>query len=293
MATNTLTGLIPTIYEGLSEVSRELIGFIPNVSVNAEASGAAVGQVVRSPVAGVSALENITPGAVPANTGEQTTTFKDITITNSKAYPIKWNGEEQLSIGANGEYNTILADQFKEGFRLLSNTVEADLAGLYSSTTRAYGTSGTTPFGTADVHTDFAQSNKMLDDLGAPAAGRAMILGSAAVANVEGIQSGLFKVNEAGDGGAMLRNRQSRDLHGFTMGKSAGVVSHTKGTGADYLINDATSEVGDTTITVDGGTGTVLAGDVVSFAGDTNKYVVKTALAGGSFTIPAPGLLVA
>jgi hypothetical protein len=36
-----------------------------------------------------------------------------------------------------------------------------------------------------------------------------------------------------------------------------------------------------------------LAGDVVTFAGTTTKYVVNSALGGGSFSIGAPGLLVA
>jgi hypothetical protein len=71
--------------------------------------------------------------------------------------------------------------------------------------------------------------------------------------------------------------------------ESAGIASHTKGTGASY-ITDGTYAVGATAITVDGGTGTILAGDVITFAGDTNKYVVTGALAGGVVTIGATGL---
>ena len=44
------------------------------------------------------------------------------------------------------------------------------------------------------------------------------------------------------------------------------------------------------TIAADVGTGTVLAGDVATIAGDANKYIVATALSGGSFTIGKPGL---
>jgi hypothetical protein len=55
------------------------------------------------------------------------------------------------------------------------------------------------------------------------------------------------------------------------------------------LINGAEA-ANQTTLTVDGGTGTVLAGDVVTFAGDTNKYVVNTALSGGDLVIGSPGL---
>ena len=62
----------------------------------------------------------------------------------------------------------------------------------------------------------------------------------------------------------------------------------TTGTGASYQLNGAVA-VGDTTIAVDTGSGTILAGDVVTING--NKYVVATALSSGSFTINAPGIV--
>ena len=52
--------------------------------------------------------------------------------------------------------------------------------------------------------------------------------------------------------------------------------------------------VGDTTIHLDGGTANttgIKAGDVVTFAGTSSKYVANTTLSGGVFTIGSPGLL--
>ena len=46
---NTLTGLIPTIYEQLDKVSREQVGMIPSVALNASASRAAKDEVIRIP----------------------------------------------------------------------------------------------------------------------------------------------------------------------------------------------------------------------------------------------------
>lgn len=277
---NTLTGLIPTIYAALDEVSRELIGFIPNVQRDSQAESGAVGQTVRSPVVPQNTLEDITPGNDPADSGDQTIGYVDVQITKSKAYPIRWTGEEQLSVTKDGVINTILRDQFAQGFRTLANAVEVDLGGLYVSTSRAYGTPGTTPFATADDMTDLAEANRILDENGAPQSGRVMIVGSAARAKLEGKQSQLFKVNEAGDAGALLRERQMRKLHGFVMGYSDGVQAHTRGTayGAspDYLVdNGSTYAVGDETIHLDTGSGTHVAGDVITFAGDDNKYVIS------------------
>ena len=292
---NTLTGLIPTIYAGLNTVSRELIGFIPNVSRDTTAASGAVGQTVRSPVVPAITGEDITPGANPADSGDQNIGYVDMSITKSRAFPIRWTGEEQLSVTKEGVINTVLRDQFAQAFRSAANEVEADLAGTYIAASRAYGTAGTTPFATADDMTDLSESNRILDDNGAPAAGRKMILGSAARARLEGKQSQLFKMNEAGSDG-LLRRREPQMLQAFEMGYSAGIKNHTKGTGTGYLINNGSGEaVGETTLAVDTGTAGatgIVAGDVVTVAGDANKYLVTTGQAGaaGDLVIGAPGL---
>jgi len=292
---NTLTGLIPTIYNGLDVVSRELIGFIPNVQRDATAESGAVNQTVRSPVVPAIAGENITAGNTPADSGDQTVGYVDLAITKARAFPIRWTGEEQLSVTKEGVINTVLSNQFAQAFRAAANEVEADLAALYVASSRAYGTAGTTPFATAADLSDFSNANRILDDNGAPASGRAMILGGAARANLEGKHSELFKVNESGDAGALLRQRQQRQLMGFNLGYSGGVAAVTKGTGASATTNTAGYAIGATVITrASAGTGTILAGDVITFAGDTNKYVVASGDAdvsgGGTITLAAPGL---
>lgn len=295
---NTLTGLVPTIFAGLDVVSRELIGFIPNIQRDARAESGAVGQTVRSPVVPAIATENITAGNTPADSGDQTQGYVDVSITKSKAAPIRWTGEEQLSVTKDGVINTILVDQFAQGFRALANEVEADIAGLHIAASRANGTAGTTPFATAADLSDLANANRILDDNGAPASGRYMIVGSAARANLEGKHSELFRVNESGDSGALLRQRQMRQLMGFGMGYSAGIATSTKGTAASATTDNAGYAVGATVLTLaSAGTGTIVAGDVVTFAGDTNQYVVASGDAdvsnGGTITLAAPGLRVA
>lgn len=293
---NTLTGLIPTIYTGLDVVSREQIGFIPNAMRDARSESGALNQVVRSPITPATSLEDATPATNPADSGDQTVGYFDVTITNSKVAPIRWTGEEQLSVSQFGTYNRILADQFEQAFRAIANAVEADLAlAAKKAASRAYGTAATTPFGTAGDLTDLSEINRILDDNGAPMSTRAMVLNSASRAKLEGKHSELFKVNEAGDAGAMLRQRQMRQLMNFTMGYSAGLRQHVKGTGASYQVNNASGiAVGGTSIDVDTGTGTILAGDVVTFAADSaNKYVAGSALATGVFSLNKPGALIA
>lgn len=292
---NTLTGLIPTLYEALNVVSREMVGFIPAVNRNSNAERAAVNQAVRVPLAEAGALEDITPGATPASSGDTSPTYVDVTITKSKAAPIRWNGEEQKAVGHTGTYNQILADQFADGMRKIINAMEVDLADCAKKgASRAYGTAGTTPFATAADLTDLSGTARILDDNGAPIEGRQIVLNSASIANLRGKQSVLFKVNEAGSSD-MLRTGMTDMLQNFAVRYSAGLTLHTKGTGSGYLVNNGAGiAVDGTAIATDTGTGTILAGDVVTFAADSaNKYVVGTALSGGTFSLNKPGARVA
>lgn len=287
---NTLTGIIPTLYEALNTVSREMVGFIPAVRSDSNAERAAVGQTVRVPLGEAGALEDITPGEKPANSGDTTVGYVDLSITKSKAAPVRWNGEEQKAVGSSGVYNQILADQFTDAMRKLVNAVEVDLAQEAKiGASRAYGTAGTSPFGTAGDLSDFAGVLQILEDNGAPKSDLQLVLGSAAMANLRGKQSVLFKVNEAGSND-MLRNGMTDRVQGFALRNSAGIVQHVKGTGASYVTSGSTA-AGASGVALVTGTGTILAGDIVTFAADgSNKYVVGTGVAApGTIQLNKPG----
>ena len=290
---NTLTGIIPTLYAALNTVSREMVGFIPAVRRDSNAERAAVGQTVRVPLGEAGELEDITPGAQPANSGDTIVDHTDVTITKSKAAPVRWNGEEQRAVGSTGVYNQILADQFTDAMRKLVNAVEVDLSlAAMAGASRAHGTAGTAPFGTAGDLSDFAGVAQILDVNGAPIVDRQLVLGSMAMANLRGKQSVLFKVNEAGTND-MLRNGMTDRVQNFALRYSGGINLHTKGTGAGYVA-DGAHAAGVSGIVLKTGTGTVLAGDIVTFNGDTNKYVVNTGITGpATLGIGKPGLLAA
>lgn len=284
---NTLTGLIPTIYTALDIVSREQVGFIPAVARNTKADAAAKDQTVTAPVAPVAVTEDIVPGPSAPNTGDQNIGTVDVKITKSKMAPVKWNGEEQLALGPAGTYNTILADQFTQAFRALSNEVDADLGALYYGTSRAVGTAGTTPFGVKEDLTDAANARKVLEDNGSPTTNLQMVLGSSAIANLRGKQTVLFKVNESGTE-QLLREGTLGRLEGFNIHNSAGVKRAPTATATGYLVNGAKEE-GDIIIAIDTGTGAIVAGQVVTFDGDDNQYVVAAATS-TTITLAAPGL---
>lgn len=285
---NTLTGLIPTIYAALDTVSREQVGFIPAVARNAKADQAAKGQTVTAPVTAAAELVDIVPAATAPNDGDQKIGNVNIEITKSKMAPIKWNGEEQLAVGPTGQYNEILSKQFAQGFRALCKEVDSDLGSLYYGTSRAIGKAGSTPFGVKDDLTDFSNALKVLEDNGSPTSDLQMVLGSDAIANIRGKQSVLFKANEAGSD-SLLREGVIGRVESFNLHTSAGVKRVKASSANGYLVNGAKKE-GDRIIAIDTGTGLVNAGDVVTFTNDNNKYVISAATA-TTITIAEPGLL--
>lgn len=300
MGTLTLTSLIPSIQEAMDVVSRELVGFIPAVSRDSTAERAAVGQAVVSPVVGAMAAEDLVPAAYAADTPNQTIGNVQMTISKARSVPFGITGEETLGLRNAGTLGDINAQRIAQAIRTLTNEVEGDLAALHINTSRAYGTAGATPFGTAGDLTDFSQARKILDDNGSPQSDMHMVLGGAAVANIRGKMSTLFQTNTGGaQSEALLRQGALGEYQGMLLHNSAqvreGVVV---GTGASATTNAAGYAVGATVITLaSAGTGTILAGDIVTFAGDTNKYVVVSGDAdtsnGGSITIAEPGLRVA
>ncbi len=296
---NTLTDLIPTIYEALDVVSREQVGFVRAVSRNSSAERAALAESILVPVTTPGTAADNTPGMSPPDTGDQEVDNVSISITKSKHIPIRWNGEQTKGMRNAGTYGATLQGQFEQAFRSLSNLIETDLASVIQNASRAYGTAGTTPFATANNLTDIANIGKILTDNGAGGT-RRLVLSSAAKVNLSGIQSGLFKVNEAGTSD-LLRRGVLGDLQGFGLGESAGISTHSAGTATDTTVTGANA-IGATTINVTTaattGAVSLAAGDFISIAGDTNKYVVSAAVTIGAGTtgdvvIAEPGLRVA
>lgn len=286
---NTLTSLVPTLYEALDVVSRELVGFIPAANLDSGVERAAVGQSVLSHVAPASTATDLTPGVNAPDNGDQTIGNVSLAITKARGVPVRWNGEEQRGVNSGPGYQRIRVDQFAQAMRTLCNEIETDAAAAaYAASSRAYGTAGTTPFATAGDYTDASNALKILLDNGAPNSDLQLVVNTAAGANLRGKQGG--KANEAGSD-SILRQGVLLDIHGFSVRESAKVVNHTKGTGTAYTTSAAGFAVGTTSIPIITGSGTVLAGDVVTFAGDTNKYVVATGVAApGTIVLAAPGL---
>lgn len=284
---NTLSNLIPDVYAALDVVSRELVGAIPGVTRDPGADRVASNQTLRVAQTPTNTTASYTPAMSVPSAIDQTIANAALTLTKNKYAGFSWTGEETYSVDQGPGFLNIRQGQIAQAFRALVNEMENDVCdALAAGASRAFGTAGTTPF--ASTLGDSAQVRKILDDNGAPASARSLVIDTSAGAALRTLGQ-LTKANEAGTG-MTLRDGELLNLHGFSVRESAQINTQTAGSGASYLLNGALA-VGATTVTVDTGSGTILAGDIVTIG--SNKYVVATALSGGSFTINAPGIVAA
>lgn len=283
---NVLTDLAADIYKAADIVGRELVGAIPSATINSGAEQAAVGQVIRSHFTRSVTTTTISPSMTIPEGTDQTVDNKTFQLTKQKAVQIPWTGEDIKYVNGGSGFETVYGDQIAQAIRALANEMEVDLCTeIYKHASRSVGTAGTTPFG-SNFNT-IAEIRQILVDNGMPTDNQATLLINTAAGTKLRNLAQLQKVNEAG-GNQLLRQGTLLDLQGLMIKESAGVQSHTKGTGASYVLNGAAS-AGDTTIAIDTGTGTILAGDVVTI-GD-HDYVVGTALSGGEIILNSPGLV--
>lgn len=291
---NTLTNLTPDLYEALDVVSREMVGLIPAVSRDSSLERAAKDQTIRSFVAPASSAADITPGQLPPDTGNQTIGNKTITISKSRAVPVRWNGEEQKAMDTGPGYNNILRDQFAQAFRTLCNEVEADLAALYKKASRAMVPAGTTLFDAAN-YKDIANVRRILAENGAPMNDIHLVLDPASAAAFRG-QAQYYGANVAGQED-YLRQGILMNIHGMNIRESQQINYATAGTNSSATTDNAGYAANATTLTLaSAGTGTILAGDIISINGDASGsyYVVTTGDSdvsnGGTIVLGAPGL---
>lgn len=300
MADNTLTALIPTLFKVVPSVMREQVGFIPAVSMDfsPEQKNLAVGQTMTLPLSVSQALTDYTPAMTTTRGTEKTPVTTTLTISNNKETSFYLTDEEEQLLINGGTLPGFREQQIAEGFRAFTNEMEIDIwTALNAKASRAYGAAGTNPFATN--HNSLGAAAKILKENGAFVPGQMQFVCDLTAEAGLGDLTQLQNVNQAGSD-ELLRNGILTRLRGFDVRSSAGVSLHTAGTAAGATLTNSNKAIGAVNLaTAAAGTGTILAGDVISLANDANnKYCVTTGVgdvssASTAMYIGAPGLRVA
>ncbi len=285
---NTLTALAPTLFSAAKQVAAEPFGVVGAINTAFDDRGVAKGDVVNVDVAPTRTASDFTPSNIAATGTDATATAIPVTIAKSRKVDWHLTGEQQRSLDNGGISQDWVGQLVAQGMRTLRNEAEIDAAlAVKVGASRAYGTAGTTPFAT-DLAA-LTNARKILADNGAPMSDLQMVFDTNAGLNLRN----LGVLQNAYQAGTDEERRTGEFLPqmGFRLSESAGIAVHVKGTSSGYLVNNGAGyAVGTTAITVDTGSGTILAGDVITIGADPNKYVVASALAANVVNIAAPGL---
>ncbi len=296
MAENTLTNLIPDLYAGLDTVSRELVGYIPAVARDSTAERARKGDAVRYAISPSATSADVTPAmAIPDPTG-QTIGSDTITISKAKMAEFGFLGEDQLGLDSGAGFGTVQGDMVAQAIRVLVNEVETDLAvAAAAGGSRAAPTAGTTPFATDT--SGISNVRKILVDNGAPQSDMQLVLGTTAGAALRTL-AGLHDTRDWSTV-PMAEQGVLMNAHGVAIRETGQEQSLTTVAKTGTIDVAGAEPVGETTIVIDSASASTfdaVAGSVVTFAGDLNKYVVTTTIdlnasGQGNLVIAEPGLV--
>lgn len=288
-----LTDLAADIYTAADRVARELVGFIPSSTINANgAQQAAVGDTIRSHKTRKKTVKNNTPSMTIPEGDEDQVDNETMTLTKDRSVEIAWVGEDIRHVNNGSGYETIYGDELEQAFRALTNEIEADLGEtIAKGASRAVGVGGTAPF--QSDYDLIADARKVLADNGCPIndGNISMVLNTLGGTNLRKL-AGLKEADKAGTD-RLQRQGTLLDMYGIMLRESAGVYEHASGsTGASFAVNGAHAK-DVTDIALDTGTGNIAVGDVVQFASG-EKYLVTAGTSGpGTISINDPGLYAA
>jgi hypothetical protein len=277
----TLTALQRAQVSANIEVAAEPCGILDSVNLKFDDKGAALGQVVVVPVVipHASTTGGATPSNVPPTGAAQTPVNMQVTITNVPEQSLVFTGEDLKLLDTSDSRSEVLKQWLAQAERTHRNEMDAAASTAISyGGSRAVGKVGSIPF--QNDLSALTNARRILRKNGAPMSDIQVVSSVDAYTNMLN-QNVIQKAQEAGSD-AERRSGVIKSQFGLTaIRESANITDHTAGTGTAFLVNlPAGYAVGATAIAVDtGSSGTILVGDVITFAGDPNQYVV----------VPAPG----
>ena len=286
--TNTTTSIVDTIFTQGLRALREMAIMPRYVNRTYDTAPGQKGSTIEVPIPSAITAGSVTPSYVgPDDTGI-TPTKKTITLDQWYEAPFFLNDKEIGEI-REGFVNA----QATEAVRAIANNVDDAILALYTNVYGYGGVAGTTPFGTD--FSEFTQARAALAAQLAPTNDRYCVIDADAEANALGlraIQDASYKGDSSG-----LREGEIGRVLGATWAMDQNVPTHTAGTAVGATTDASAYAAGVTTVDLaSAGTGTILAGDIITFAGDDQTYTVSTGdadVSGGGTIVFAPGLKVA
>jgi hypothetical protein len=288
MAANSLTNVVPQLLaQGLLALRQNVV--MPAlVNRSYEREAAERGDTVDVPIPSAITAQVVSPSNTPPSTEGVAPTKAQISLDQWIEAPFYLTDKEQLEV-----MSGTIPMQASEAIKAVANNVDNYILGLYAGVYGYAGTAGTTPF--ASDTTAATEARKVLNTQLAPLDDRRLVFDPEAEANALNLRA-FQDMSFSGSAAAIVEGEINRKL-GFDWFMDQNTPTHTAGTASGATTDNSGYAVGVKTVTLaSAGTGTILVGDVITFAGDTQTYVVTAGDSdvsdGGTISFE-PGLQVA
>jgi hypothetical protein len=277
MPNNLTSFMAQNLAQGLM-VLRRNCALIQNLNYGYDPVPGQLGSTVEIPFSNRGTVTDVAPANVPPVAPDHNTGKLLMPVDQWKKRDFYVTDQDMESLRPD-----YFARQTNQAVADLAESVNAAVfQTAYRQFYNTVGTAGTTPFASTPAAAALAQ--KALTDNLAPTSGRVAILDTLSYSNAVQLPAFMNQLN-SGDRNVVTEGELGRKF-GFNWFYDTQTPTHTAGTGAGYLTT-ALQVVGNTTITVGTGTGTLLAGDIFTVAGDTQQYVVQSFSAGTITFAPA------
>lgn len=288
---NTINPLLPKLVaRGLLALRQE--SRMPRlVNRGYEATPGTKFSTVTIPVPVAVAVNDVTPAATPPATADTVLGEKSIVVDQWKEAAFYLSDQDMTRIDAEENF---LPMQASEAIKAIANTIDNYIWDkMYKATYGFAGTAGTTPFATDT--SAYQAARRVLNDQLCPPDPRYCVINTAAEEKALGLRA----FQDASFSGSIdgIVNGQINNKLGARWMMSQNTPRHVAGTASGATTNNAGYAIGVKTVTLaSAGTGTILVGDIVTFAGQTQTYVVTSGDAdvsnGGTISFE-PGLVAA
>lgn len=271
---NTLDDIMPKILARSLSVLRERCVMPRIVNGDYSAEAAEKGDTIDVPVPTAVGTRSVAPSNTPPASTDATPTKVQIALDNWKQNdPFALSDKDLVEIDANAHY---LPMQVGEAIKALANLINTSIHSQYKGIYGFAGTAGTTPFATTIAAA--TEVRKILNQQLCPRTDRRLVLDFTAEANALALAQ-LSDAEKIGSSDVRIEGEIGRKL-GMDWYADDAVQTHTAGTITTGLIAKAATAqaVGDKTIqcTTAASTGAcaLKEGDIITFAGHTQTYVL-------------------
>lgn len=281
----TLDAVEADSYEALDRVNRRLYGY-GRLADNYTGEPVAQNETIKFTDINVGDVVSDGPATVPPDASAQTTRVKEFRMEHQERISLNLSGEQRLELSKSVDPAEMRTIALEKAYEKIALRIDQYVGGkLLAGASRAIGTPGTLPFGTApngddsqlvDLRTIMVGNNAGLT--------RPFVLNYEAYANLLKVK-GIKEFDKSGTT-APLQLGQFPSLASFSIIETNIPLVHTQGRKTPTTLRTAAA-VGDTTVAMTNAAG-AQAGDLFTMAG--HQYVVNGVDAANNVTISDPGV---